>query len=204
MKQLHIISTGEQTINEFIEKVTDIHSFVNFIHLRESNWTAREYITVIDQLCKRGVPREKIIVNDRVDVAKVADVGGVQLTSHSIDVQDVKQLFPNLSIGCSVHSVKDAIASEKGGANFLIYGHIFETASKPGLPPRGLHRLKQVVKSVTIPVIAIGGITPDNAERVIRTNVSGIAVMSGILLAEDVKNTVRKYQKKLVESKGVK
>ncbi|HLR52597.1 MAG TPA: thiazole tautomerase TenI [Candidatus Avamphibacillus sp.] len=204
MKQLHIISTGEQTINEFIEKVTDIHSFVDFIHLRESNWTAREYITVIDQLCKRGIPREKIIVNDRVDVAKVTDVGGVQLTLHSIDVQDVNRIFPELYIGCSVHSVKEAIASEKGGANFLIYGHIFETASKPGLPPRGLHMLKDVVKSVTIPVIAIGGITPDNAKRVIRTNVSGIAVMSGVLLADDVKNTVRQYQKKLIESKGVK
>src|SRR5699024_12188233 len=99
---------------------------------RESNLTAREYITVIDQLCKRGIPREKIIVNDRVDVAKVTDVGGVQLTSHSIDVQDVKQLFPELYIGCSVHSVKEAIASEKGGANILINRDNTETTKNHG------------------------------------------------------------------------
>lgn len=199
MKQLHIISTGQQTTSEFIEKVTDIHSFVDFIHLRERSWTAREYITVIEQLSKGGVPRNKIIVNDRIDVAVVTDVYGVQLASHSIDVRDVKQLFPELYIGCSVHSVKEAVVKEKGGADFLMYGHVFETASKPGLPPRGLHQLKEVVKSVNSPVIAIGGITPDNVEQVACTNINGIATMSGILLADDIKNAVQQYQKKLVK-----
>lgn len=199
LKQLHVISTGEQSIHIFIEKVKQIHSYVDFIHLRERSWTAEDHITVIEQLYEAGVHRQKIIVNDRIDIAVITNVSGVQLATHSIDVAEVKRNFPDLHVGCSIHSTKEAIAKEKAGANFLIFGHIFETNSKAGLPPRGLQKLQRVVNNVTISVIAIGGIAPNNVELVTQTGASGIAVMSGILLADDIKSAVLQYRKELDE-----
>lgn len=195
--ELHVISTGQQTSDQLIEIISYIHHDIDFIHLREKTWTANEYITVIQSLSEYGVPLEKIIVNDRIDVAHVMNCGGVQLAHHSIDVHLLAGKYDNLRIGCSVHSVADAIEIEASGADYLLYGHIFDTRSKPGLSPRGLENLASIIESVTIPVIAIGGITPENVESVIHAGASGIAVLSGVLLATDPYEAVQIYRQKL-------
>lgn len=198
-KQLHIISTGKQTVSELLERMEQIHSYIDFFHLRERNWTAKECIFVIEKLIEMGVKKEKIIMNDRVDIATVTGVGGVQLASHSIDPSYVKRNYPQLRVGCSVHSVNEAVRQEKAGASFLLYGHIFTTTSKGGLAPRGLTNLRRVVKSVNIPVIAIGGVKPDNVESVIRAGARGVAILSGVLLADNVKEAVKQYKKALTK-----
>jgi len=202
MKQLHIISTGQQTVPEFIHIISLIHPYIDFIHLRERNWTAQTYIDCIDQLLDIGVPLEKILINDRVDIAVITGVYGVQLPTHSLPVKDVKKYFPSLQIGCSVHSVEKAIEQEKAGANMLLYGHIFSSRSKAGLPPRGISQLKNIVKQVTIPVIAIGGITPRNVQDVCESGANGIAVLSGVLLAQHPLHAVLEYREKLHLFKG--
>src|SRR5690625_1064244 len=184
MKQLHIISTGQQTVQELIEITSFIHPFIDFIHLRERNWTAQTYVQCIHKLIDIGVPREKIIINDRVDIAVITNVYGVQLPGHSLAVEAVKQYFPSMQIGSSVHNVMEAKEREQAGANSLIYGHIFTSTSKKGLVPRGLKQLEEVVQQVEIPVIAIGGITPASVEPVCQTGAAGIAVLSGVLLSE--------------------
>lgn len=196
MNSLHIISTGKQSKKEFIEKVIQVHSSVDYIHLRERSWNASDYIEVIGKLVGAGIRKDKIIVNDRIDIAVTERIGGVQLASHSIEIQKVKQYFPDLYTGCSVHSVIEAKEKERLGADFLIFGHIFETNSKVGLPPRGLKQLKDLTSSVTIPVIAIGGIKPSNVQSILDMGASGIAVLSGILL-DDSPNAVLKYTEKL-------
>ena len=198
-KQLHIISTGRQTETELIEKVAQIHSYIDFLHLRERNWTAQQFISVIEALIDMGVPREKIVINDRVDVAVKTNVGGVQLASHSIDATFVKQQFPYLKIGCSVHSIEEANIQEKAGAHFLMYGHVFQTQSKANLPPRGLDSLRQIVNRVDIPIIAIGGVKPENMNLIFSTGAAGVAVLSGVLLAKDVKRAVERYSNQLMK-----
>lgn len=148
-------------------------------------------------LAKQGVPLQKIIVNDRVDIVAVMNCYGVQLASHSIDVSFVKDKFQYFQIGCSVHSVQEAIDKEKQGAHFLLYGHIYETKSKDGLAPRGLSALTKVVQSVNIPVIAIGGIKPSNIVETVNTGAKGVAILSGILLADDPLKAVDQYREKL-------
>lgn len=197
MKQLHVISTGLQTIRELTEIVSFIHPYIDYIHLREKHWTAQMYVHCIDQLITIGVSKEKIIINDRVDVAAVTNVYGVQLPGHSLSVEAVKQTFPFLKIGSSVHSVKEAKEKEQSGANRLIFGHIFPSTSKKGLPAQGLNKLEKVVQQVKIPVIAIGGITPCNVESVCQTGAAGIAVLSGILLAENPHEAAKEYRGKL-------
>jgi len=202
LKQLHAISTGNQEISEFLEKMKQIHMHLDYIHLRERGWTAQDYLRVIEKLHKMGVKLNKIIINDRVDVAIVTKVGGVQLPSHSIDVTKVKHHFSTIRIGCSVHSVEEAIQREEDGADYLLYGHIFSTKSKANVAPRGLKSLRNVVRNVKIPVIAIGGITPQNVKSVIDVGATGIAAMTGIFLAKDAKRTVIEYRKFLDAGNG--
>lgn len=195
--QLHIISTGQQSINTFIQVIKQIYCEVDYIHLREKSWTAIEYINVINMLIKVGVPLQKIIVNDRIDIAYIMNCYGVQLATHSIDISLVKNKFETLHIGCSVHSVEEAIAKEQAGAHYLLYGHIYDTASKQNVQPRGLTALSKVVHAVNIPVIAIGGIRPSNIADTLQTGASGIAVLSGILLADDPLKMVKQYREEM-------
>lgn len=193
-KQLHVISTGQQSQELLIRKIEMIHQEVDVIHLREKNWSANQFVEVIQNLKGVGVPLEKVIINDRVDVAYIMKTGGVQLAYHSMDITFVRDAFPNLPIGCSVHSIDEAVKAEAKGANYLLYGHIYETASKPGVPPKGLKDLQDMNDQVSIPIIAIGGITPENTKEIIQKGVAGIAVMSGILLRDDPKEAANNYR----------
>lgn len=83
-----------------------------------------------------------------------------------------------LLLGASVHSANEAIEAERLGVNYIIAGHVFETGCKPGLKGRGMEFLQEVCESVKIPVIAIGGISPNNLNEVLNTRVFGVAVMS--------------------------
>lgn len=201
MDGIHLISTGKQTTDQLIEKVLDVHLRVDYIHLREKSWSAKEYIRVINELVARGISRKKIIINDRIDIAVANELLGVQLKAHGINPQQVKQHYPQLKIGCSVHSIAEAKEKEASGADFLLYGHIFKTASKADLQPRGLKNLKEIVNQVCLPVIAIGGIQPSNVNEVLQTGAVGIAVLSGILLAKDVKQASLQYEKKINEAR---
>lgn len=98
------------------------------------------------------------------------------------DEKNRDDLFKNYrEIGVSVHSLDEAISVEKMGATYITFGHIFETACKKGLKPRGSDLLKEICKSVDIPVYAIGGINRENAELAIDNGAYGVCIMSGIM-----------------------
>jgi thiazole tautomerase (transcriptional regulator TenI) len=197
--EIHIISTGKQTKEILLQRLHKIHRYVHYIHLRERGWQANEYVEVTRALMEKGVDQRKIIINDRIDIAAATGVGGVQLASHSLDIAYVKKHHPGLRIGCSIHSKEEAVEKQQAGADYCLYGHVFPTASKPDLIPRGLEKLKDVVDSVQIPMIAIGGILPENINSVMRTGVQGIAVLSGILLATDEVAAAKNYHEKMGE-----
>jgi thiazole tautomerase (transcriptional regulator TenI) len=182
---LHIISNNKLALGDFALLAGRIKQFVTAFHLREKTKTARELINGIELLLAAGVSPESIFVNDRVDVAAVMDISGVQLTYHSLAVDQVRRLFPQLKIGKSVHSVDEANLAEEEGADFLILGHIYPTDSKPGLPGKGVDLIRQVTGLVSLPVIAIGGIKPENTREILHNGAKGIAVMSGVLDAEN-------------------
>ena len=94
-------------------------------------------------------------------------------------------LHENALIGRSVHCINAAIAAEREGVDYVIAGTIFASRSHPDLPPAGLGFLQEVCRAVSIPVIAIGGILPENAADCLRAGASGIAVLSPIMFAED-------------------
>lgn len=195
-KQLHLISDGRLTLSEFASIASKVEPFVDFFHLREKKRSSLELYNGVQLLMNKGIPLRKIIVNDRVDVASVFSIG-IQLAFHSLPVRIVKSHFPGMLIGRSIHSIEEAIAAEKEGADFVIYGHVYMTDSKRNLPPKGLNDLRCIKEKSEIPVIAIGGITPANAAEVIQSGTDGIAVMSGILYADNPVQAAQCYANQL-------
>jgi len=127
-----------------------------------------------------------LAVNDRLDVALAAYADGVHLAAQSLPVADAVQLAGgHLLVGRSVHSLEEASEAAQAGADYVTFGHVFPTTTHPGLPPRGLAQLQEIVEKVDLPVLAIGGITVDNVEEVLATGCAGIAVISAILSTAD-------------------
>ena len=199
--QLHLITDGKKTKEELAAILSEVHESVDFIHIREKHRSANEVYKLVDELIRSGVPPGKIIINDRVDVAHVLHVGGVQLAYHSLGVSEVRRNFPELRVGKSVHSYEEAIQAERDGADFVVYGHIYSTSSKEGLIPKGLMELKKITTSLEIPVIAIGGITPYKLQELRSAGAGGIAVMSGIMDANNNAHAVKAFQAALLAEK---
>ncbi|MFA9558571.1 thiazole tautomerase TenI [Evansella sp. AB-rgal1] len=191
--EFHLISNGKLSLEEFAIKAGMLEPYVRYFHLREKQLTANQLANGIELLLREGVPKSKIMVNDRVDVAAAFQVAGTQLAYHSLSVERVKQTFPTLKVGTSVHSVEEAKIAEANGADYLLYGHIFPSKSKPNLEPKGTSQLKQLTELITIPVIAIGGITPENIKDTLEAGAKGVAVMSGILEAKDPVTMIKSY-----------
>jgi thiazole tautomerase (transcriptional regulator TenI) len=200
--EFHLVSNGTMALETFAEIAGLVHGLVSAVHIREKKRTAKDICLGVDHLLGRGVPQGKIYINDRVDVAWALGTKGVHLAGHSLEPGQVKVAIPRIRVGRSVHSVEEAKRMELQGADYLFFGHVFTSQSKPGLEPRGLAELAEVVRSVTIPVIAIGGITPEKAEWVMNAGASGIAVLSGILEADYPLELAKKYAAALVDKKG--
>ena len=146
--------------------------------------------------------RALLIVNDRVDVALAVGADAVQRTSTSLPVQDIRAVADKrLRIGASVHSFPDALQAELEGADWLVFGPVYDTPSKRIYgPPQGLDRLARVAAAVRIPVVAIGGITPERVGAVRQAGARGVAVVSSILAADSPADATRRFLEVLAAS----
>lgn len=182
--ELHIIS-DERNMEGFIAASARIHPLADYLHLRHKQASAKELAVLAERLLQAGVPPSKIIINDRVDVALCIGAAGVQLAWHSLGPQQVKSRWPGLRVGCSVHSPAEAVRAFSEGADYVLFGHVYETSSKPGLPARGLEQLAETARACSGPVIALGGIAPGHVPELIVHGAAGYAVLSGICAAPD-------------------
>jgi thiamine-phosphate pyrophosphorylase len=139
------------------------------------------------------------IVNDRVDVALLSDADGVHLGKEDIPLKEARKLLGNNKIiGGTAHSLKEAEKAEREGADYIGFGHIFPTSSKLKLTPSvGVEELKKVVKTINIPIFAIGGISLTNIEEIIRTGVHGAAVIGSVVKSSDPAKTVKELKRLL-------
>ncbi|WP_148882319.1 thiamine phosphate synthase [Thermococcus aciditolerans] len=165
------------------------------IQLRAKSVTAREAYLAGRQI--RKLTREYgalFFVDDRIDLAIALDADGVQLGPGDIPIEVAKNVVPNLIVGASVYSVDEALKAEELGADYLGAGAVFSTPTKPEARVLGLGGLREVVKRVSIPVVAIGGITHENAGEVMKTGVDGVAVISTVMCAPDVKKATQELK----------
>lgn len=201
-KSLHLVTSGQQPLEQVTEIVrAAVKGGIDFLHIREKQRTARELLQWAETLSD-VIPLERIIVNDRVDVAVAAGCGGVHLAYHSLPPALAKGLLrKGQTMGCSIHSLTEAEDRQAEGVSYLMYGHIYASQSKPGLMPRGTEELRKMVAQIKMPLIAIGGITPENAAEVVSSGCAGIAVLSGITGATDPEEAARAYRSVLDERK---
>jgi thiamine-phosphate diphosphorylase len=146
---------------------------VDFIQVREKDLSAREQFALIWAI--RDVAagsRTRILVNDRLDIALAAGADGVHLPANGLPPDRVRPLVSVL--GVSTHSLEDAIEAERAHPDFIIFGPVFET---PGKQPVGLDALRTVVSRVGTPVLAIGGITKENAPLILEVGAAGFAAI---------------------------
>lgn len=162
---------------------------VTFIQLREKTLDEETFLLEakeIKSLCEAyHVP---FVINDNVDIAKKINADGVHVGQDDMDVEDVRRILGEEKIiGVSASSVEEALCAEKGGADYLGVGAVFPTSSKDDASDVSFEILKEICEAVSIPVIAIGGISKENVHKLSGTGIVGIAVISAIFGKEDIK-----------------
>jgi thiamine-phosphate pyrophosphorylase len=177
---------GERSILEVVRAA--IRGGATAVQLREKEITTREMVQLGRAL--REIARAAsvpLIVNDRVDVALAVDAQGVHVGQDDMPAPLARQLIgPGRILGVSAGTVEEARQAERDGADCLGVGDVYGTPSKPDAgEPIGVEGLAEIAQAVSIPVVAIGGITHDNAANAIRAGAAGVAVISAIVGAAD-------------------
>jgi thiamine-phosphate pyrophosphorylase len=160
--------------------------------------SARE---VIEVLRPTGVP---VIINDRVDLARALGAQGVHVGQHDASPGEARRtLGEDAIVGLSITDASQLSAVDPDVVDYLGVGPIFQTGSKPdATPPLGLEALAQIAGSVRLPVVAIGGITEENAVAVIRAGADGLAVISAICAADDPEDAARALVARIEEARS--
>jgi thiamine-phosphate pyrophosphorylase len=155
---------------------------VNVVQLREKHLPAEELVALGRRVRDAIAGRALFFVNGNLDAARMLSAGGVHLPAAGPSVAEARsRLGDGVLVSVAVHSLQDAVAAERAGADLLQLGTAFATASKPGVTPLGPDGIRRVCARTRIPVIAIGGIDAGNAARVMRAGAHGVAVVGAIM-----------------------
>jgi len=174
---------------------------VNVVQLREKDLAAAQLVPLADRL--RAITQDKalLIVNTRLDVALVCGADGVHLPERGPSVAATRRLAGDgFIIGRSVHSAEEAAKAQEEGADYVQVGAIFPSRSHPGQTPAGLGLLESVAARVTIPIVAVGGITAGSVGQVMQAGARGVAVISAILDSSSPGAATRRLAEAMVEA----
>jgi thiamine-phosphate pyrophosphorylase len=161
---------------------------VDLLQLRAKNQSVTEIEKLAIELrsipAKRQVP---LIINDHPEVARNVGAEGVHVGQDDLPIADARKIAgPNCAVGKSTHSLDQAIRAFYEGADYIGFGPIFATPTKPDYPPIGLEDIARVHESVRIPIFCIGGIKLDNLPEVIEAGAQRVVIVSGLLQAQDI------------------
>jgi thiamine-phosphate pyrophosphorylase len=176
---------------------------VDVVQLREKDMPAGQLFRLALELKEAIGGRAMLVVNDRVDVAIAASTDGVQLGEEGLPIGAARLILRyGMRVGRSVHSVEGAAEAESLGADFLVLGTIFPSRSHPGAAGAGTALVREARKRVRIPILAIGGVTVENAAACIEAGADGVAVISAILAAPDPKQAAAQLKTTLWQAWG--
>ena len=185
---------GNRTTDQVVEEA--IRGGATVIQLREKAASSRHFLEQALLLKtftqKAGIP---LIINDRIDIALASGADGVHLGDEDLPIEYSRKIAQQLIIGYSADSVETARWAESQGVDYLGVGSVYVTSTKSDAGfPIGLQRLKEIKQAVSIPVVAIGGITLDRLDEVLATGVDGVAVVSAIVAAPSVYTATRQFR----------
>lgn len=167
---------------------------VRAIQVREREMPLRELLALVQDI-QRAVElySVRLIMNDRLDLVLALDLDGIHLRGNSIPAPVARRLLgPHRLVGVSTHSLEEVRQANEDGADYVVFGPIFDTPSKrPFGPPLGLDALEAACAASHIPVFAIGGITRERIPDAWRKGAYGVAVIGSILMREDVAAAAR-------------
>ena len=169
--------------------------------LREKDAPPREQLDLYRRAARRTEAfRARLFLTGRADLARAAHAEGLHLPESEISVADARlSLGFHLPMGRSVHDLEGARSAAAQGANYLLFGCVWQTPSHPGQSGAGLDALRAICQSVSVPVFAVGGVTAHNAPQCLEAGASGVALISGVWDAPDVTARVREIRAALGE-----
>jgi len=178
---------GENKLEDQVEEI--IKSGATFIQLREKELDFDSFVSqgkkIKEVTDKYNIP---FVVNDNIDVAMAIDADGVHVGQGDMEAKECRKLLGKEKIiGVSAQTVEQAVLAEKDGADYIGVGAIFSTSTKADAENVSLDTLKEICSAVSIPVVAIGGINEKNILQLKGTGISGVAVVSAIFAAKDIK-----------------
>lgn len=204
-KLLHLYAVTDRTwlagrtLSEDVEKA--LKGGTTLLQLREKNMSFSDFVksaSEIKEICRKyNVP---LIINDNVEVAKAVDADGVHIGQDDIPVNEARKILgKDKIIGVTAKTPEQAQKAEKDGADYLGSGAIFGTTTKGNAKKMDMETLRNITRSVHIPVVAIGGITSENILALSDTGIAGAAVVSGIFAQENIEKASKDLYKKIGE-----
>ena len=187
---LYLVTDKSDDVDKFLNTIEEaIKGGVTVVQIREKTAETLDFynlaLKVKEITTKYNVP---LIINDRVDVALAIDADGVHVGQSDMPCDVTRRLIGEDKIlGVSASTVDEAQKAEKDGADYIGTGAVFPTATKDDAPSVTKEELKEVVDSIEIPVVAIGGINLKNAHELIDTGIAGLSVVSAIMSADNPK-----------------
>lgn len=184
-------STLEQQVEEALQ------GGATFVQLREKQLdrkTFRQEALQIRELCRKY--RVPFVIDDDVELALETDADGVHIGQSDMALRDAReQLGPEKIIGVSARTLEEALEAERNGADYLGVGAVFSTSTKLDAVEVSLETLKNICRAVSIPVVAIGGIHRENLLELKGSGIAGVAVVSGIFAAPDIREAAAELRK---------
>lgn len=190
LPSLYVILDPEQIDSRSPETVARqiLEGGAKMIQLRAKAMSSRDFLQLAQMARELTTPFDcKLIVNDRVDIALASAADGVHLGQEDLPLQIGRTLFGDKIIGISTHTLEQAKEAQESGANYIGFGPIFGTSTKEtGYTARGLEMLARIRAAVTLPIVAIGGITEATVQDVWHAGADSAAIISDILKAEEI------------------
>ena len=182
---------GSETLYEQVEKA--LKGGVTLVQLREKTLDEAAFEKEgqeLLELCHHyNVP---LIINDNVELAKKIHADGVHIGQSDMEIKNARELLgADKIIGVTAKTIEQAKAAETAGADYLGSGAVFGTSTKTDAKPMELDLFQEICESVTIPVVAIGGISQDNIDKLYGSGIDGVAVISAIFGQKDIKKATR-------------
>ena len=189
--QLYAITEPSAKLTENVRAAID--GGITMLQIREKNCTTQRLIQLaypLVNICRSaGIP---CIINDNVEAARVLGADGVHVGQRDMKLKKAREILGDSAvIGTSAHSVEEALRAEAEGADYIGCGAVFQTATKSDATPLTLEKLCAIRKAVSIPIVAIGGITAENLPHLYSSGADGIAVVSAIFGQPDITQAAR-------------
>jgi thiamine-phosphate pyrophosphorylase len=194
LPRLYLISNGNGNSDGGALLLEQLHLLTAFlpciIQIREKKLEAKELMDLaLKARAAKSSDKSLLLINERADIALAAGLDGVHLPEKACSAMALRTFAPGLIYGCSVHSALSLRIAEESGADYLLFGPVFDTPSKRKYgPPQGLENLEALCQATSLPVFAVGGINPENAARCIAKGAYGIA---GISIFQDTTRFIK-------------